>query len=428
MIIKRPEMKKISWLAWVLISVSGLPACGKNFHPASPNDISFQARAQRQCEKKICVTVAVPSPNETKRIFGVPLEAKGMQPIWVKVENNEKEDFYLLPGSIDPEYFSPNEVAYKFRLGFKGAGRKEMARYFNKISLDPYVAPGETSSGFEFTHLDRDRKEVSTVLISDKELRQFSFIIPVPGFKADYHEVDFDTLYSKEEITNYQNLKDLRHALEQFPCCTTKKGAPKGDAVNLVVIGEDEDVYPAFVRAGWRETEAKNKGTALRTLKAYLSRREYKYAPMSDLYLLGRKQDMGLQKPRETPHERNHLRLWLAPITFKGKPVWVGTISRDIGIMWTVKSPYLFITHKIDPDIDETREYLLQDLLGVQAVEAAGWVKGVGPVSIDNPRKDPMGNPYFTDGLRIVIFVSHKSVDIDEVDFLDWEEPPPPQR
>jgi hypothetical protein len=58
-------------------------------------------------------------------------------------------------------------------------------------------------------------------------------------------------------------------------------------------------------------------------------------------------------------HERNHLRLWLAPVKFRGKLVWVGQISRDIGVRFTRKT---IVTHKIDPDVDETRGFLVQDL------------------------------------------------------------------
>ena len=75
---------------------------------------------------------------------------------------------------------------------------------------------------------------------------------------------------------------------------------------------------------------------------------------MSDLYLFGRPQDLALQKARDNIHQRNHLRLWLSPMRYHGKQVWVGQISRDIGSRLTIHSP-TFTTHKIDPDVDEAR-------------------------------------------------------------------------
>lgn len=83
---------------------------------------------------------------------------------------------------------------------------------------------------------------------------------------------------------------------------------------------------------------------------------------------------MALQKGRRDVNQRNHMRLWLAPVTFQGQPVWVGQISRDIGVRLTRRT---ITTHKIDPAVDETRWYLLQDLFSPTVWPAsaswAGW-------------------------------------------------------
>ena len=42
------------------------------------------------------------------------------------------------------------------------------------------------------------------------------------------------------------------------------------------------------------------------------------------------------------------MRLWLAPFRFEDRPVWIGQVSRDIGVKITPKSPTL-TTHVIDP-------------------------------------------------------------------------------
>ncbi len=94
---------------------------------------------------------------------------------------------------------------------------------------------------------------------------------------------------------------------------------------------------------------------------------EYRYSPVSALYVYGRSQDIALQKVRESIHERNHLRLWLAPMRYEGKPVWIGQISRDIGVKWTLKGGVI-LTHKIDPDVDEARDYVHQNLWYSQGI------------------------------------------------------------
>ena len=93
----------------------------------------------------------------------------------------------------------------------------------------------------------------------------------------------------------------------------------------------------------------------------------------------------------------------MTSLRYEGKPVWIGQISRDIGVRFTKKT---ITTHKIDPDVDETREYLLEDLAYSQSLKAFGYVPGVGEAPFDEPRGNLTGDPYFTDGLRIVLFHS----------------------
>jgi len=148
--------------------------------------------------------------------------------------------------------------------------------------------------------------------------------------------------------------------------------------------------------------------------------RRYRYSPMSALYLYGRAQDVGLQKARQTVDERNHLRLWLSPMRYRGMPVYVGQISRDIGVKLTTKSPIL-TTHEIDPDVDEARDYLIQDLLESQKVAKIGFVAGVVAATPDNPRYNLTDSPYWTDGLRVVFVISEEPTALNEIEFFDWE-------
>ena len=141
---------------------------------------------------------------------------------------------------------------------------------------------------------------------------------------------------------------------------------------------------------------------------------------MSALYFYDRPQDVGLQKARQTVDERNHLRLWLSPMRYKGMPVYIGQISRDIGVKLTTKSPTL-TTHEIDPDIDEARDYLMQDLLESQKVAKIGLVEGVGKAKPENPRYNLTDSPYWTDGWRVVFVFSEEVIALDEVEFFDWK-------
>jgi hypothetical protein len=75
----------------------------------------------------------------------------------------------------------------------------------------------------------------------------------------------------------------------------------------------------------------------------------------------------------------------------------------------------------IDPGVDEVRNDLVQDLIYSQFVSRVGFVKGVGPVSRQEPRSTPSGGTYHTDGLRAVLFFDWEPVSIEQIEFLDWE-------
>ena len=115
--------------------------------------------------------------------------------------------------------------------------------------------------------------------------------------------------------------------------------------------------------------------------------------------------------------ERNHMRLWLAPIRYRGADVFVGQISRDIGVRFSSKT---LVTHAIDPDVDETRTYLAQDMLLSQSVSRGGYVGGVGRAAPEAPRYNYTEDPYFTDGLRLVIMFSRELRGLKDIEPLDW--------
>jgi hypothetical protein len=322
---------------------------------------------------------------------------------------------------IDPDYFSPLEVAYMHRSGLSKSEEEKMERHFHGHVIEPYSPPGETKSGFVFTPLDEGTKHFNVDLIGEgNRFLSFTFFVSVPGLKADHQKVDFYTLYAENEFVSH-DAESFREAMKSLPCCTTNKaGTEQGDPLNLVIIGKGEDMFRALIRAGWDETETIYGASAWKTSMSFLFGGRYRYSPISALHVFGRPQDIALQKARETIHERNHLRLWLAPMLFEGKLVWLGQISRDIGVRWTTKT---IMTHKIDPDVDETRDFLLQDLLYSQGVEKFGYVKGVGKAPIGVPRGNLTGDPYFTDGLRVVLWVSGEPVGFADVEFVEWEIP-----
>ena len=113
---------------------------------------------------------------------------------------------------------------------------------------------------------------------------------------------------------------------------------------------------------------------------------------------------------------------WYTPMRFEGKPVFVGQVSRDIGVRFTTET-WPPVTHKIDPDVDEARNGLIEDLLCSQMLAKVGFVKGVGPATSSRPRANLTGDPYFTDGFRVVLFLERGPISMNQIVDLDWEKP-----
>ena len=283
------------------------------------------------------------------------------------------------------------------------------------------MPPGGQSSGFIFSVLDEGTKAFNVDVIGNSALVTFTFFIPVPGLRIDHTTVDWQNLYPADEYVDLSR-DELIERLESTICCVRdKKNEAMGDPLNLIVIGDPDDIYYAFIRAGWDETETIYKGSAWKTMKSFVSGGEYRYSPVSALYVFNRPQDVAFQRARSNIHERNHLRLWMSSALYEGKPVWIGQISRDIGVRFTKKT---ITTHKIDPDVDETREFLLENLVYAQALKKFAYVEGVEAASMDQPRGNLTGDPYFTDGYRLVLWVTSQPVDLSDLEFEYWRVPP----
>jgi hypothetical protein len=402
-------------LFWVAVVVA---ACA-SYRPQPIESVPFQERAQTQTLGKVKVTVAVLSDEESHAVFGVKLAKKKIQPVWLRIENRDDEPHWLLPVSVDPDYYAPLEAAHKARLTWQGSANEAMRVDFDAKAIKLRVDPGTVSEGFVYTNLDKGVKAVNVDLLNETGIGRLVFVFRIPGLNVDFEEVDFDGIYDADDYIDV-DAKELRKALEALPRAVLgKPGGREGDPINLVVVGEGRGMLAAFARRGWDVTETKHGASVWRTMWAYIFGYRYRYSPISPLYVFDRPQDVGLQKARATIHERNHLRLWLSPYRYKETDVWVGQISRDIGVKFTFKSPTI-ATHKIDSDVDESRTYLLQDLLYSGHLSAFTFVKGAEAASRDEPRENYTGDEYFTDGLRLVVFLRSGETAIEEVRWLDW--------
>ncbi len=260
-----------------------------------------------------------------------------------------------------------------------------------RLAFHNPVLPGQTVSGYVLTNLSEGAKLVQLDLVASGKAQN----VFVPHGRARLlRRLSCQRGFSARDLSAGKNRR--LYGGRRFSCRTRsasllrdqRDGSKNGDPLNLVIVGGLDDAFPALVRRGWSPTEQKWSGAIMKTITSALSGDRYVNAPVSDLYLFGRPQDLALQKARDTIHQRNHLRLWLSPMRYHGKPVWVGQISRDIGVRLTFHSP-TFTTHKIDPDVDEARTALTEDMAYSQNLQKIGFVNGVGAALAKRPEREP---------------------------------------
>jgi hypothetical protein len=394
--------------------ITGLVLLGcASFNPQPLNDRPFRERATVQTKNGVRVLAAVLSAEETQSVFGLSLYKKGIQPVWLEIENNSQRRMWFAPLSVDRDYFSPLEVAYLYHAGHTKAAKQNLDRFFYRHAMGKTINPQTVRSGFVFTNLEMGTKAFNVeVLGEDQQVRSFTFLIPVGDFKVDYRKVDFEKLFADHEKSDVDSPEALKRLIEALPCCTTgADGTRNADPINVVIVGKGADILYALLRSGWDETAAADAYDPLAQLPW-----EFRHQPVMPLYLFNRVQDAAFRKSRSTLNERNQLRLWLSPYTTNGQQVWVGQISRII-------RPVAIEKFSIEPDVDEARDYLLQDLWYAQGLLRYGYIRLSEMAPLSDPRKGLHGDDYFTDGMCLVVWVSNEPISLDQVQFEPWEKP-----
>lgn len=187
-----------------------------------------------------------------------------------------------------------------------------------------------------------------------------------------------------------------------------------GDPVNLAFLGDETDLHAAMAAAGWTRADEVSWASGWRIVMSTLSRRSYDEAPVSPLFLFGRKQDFAYQQEVEgNPAKRHHVRFWRTPegwLLPGGRRVdWLaaGTFDRAVGFsLFTLQ-----ITHKIDADIDVERDHIVRTL---RAGDAAVRVDVIEDFSTGYHSRNGGGDTIRTDG------------DLPVVDVRRVVEAPPP--
>ncbi|HEX8032707.1 MAG TPA: LssY C-terminal domain-containing protein [Ktedonobacterales bacterium] len=191
------------------------------------------------------------------------------------------------------------------------------------------------------------------------------------------------------------------HPLTNF----TRNGKPS-DPINLRIVATESQLATAFVAAGWYRADEIRLITALRISVSAILGAKYSTAPVSNLYLFGRPQDIAFQRPGSNVRMRDHVRFWESGEHSRdGRPIWVGAATEDVDV--EISPTTHLPTHKIGADVDEERALVVRDLVATGWVINRAWATGFGE---ETHLKNASGDEYFTDGKIAVLTLANVPV------------------
>ncbi len=194
-------------------------------------------------------------------------------------------------------------------------------------------------------------------------------------------------------------------AIDASPRITETSDHHPGDPLNVALVGTKEQLEAIMKAAGWYEASALGLKSDLKIgIDTVLSRPDAE-APVSSLYLFGRKEDIAFEQPvGDNPRHRHHVRFWKLPEPSQGgRPVWIGSAVYDshVGFSRTTGQ----ITHVTAPDVDKERDYLFECLEKSGDLESHDVITGF---HTQLSGKNGGGDPWHTDGDLYVGVISDK--------------------
>jgi len=180
-------------LAVMLAQIAAVLAGCASFVPSHVEDTAFERHAVSKEKSNVRVTVAVLTARESQDYFGVPLESKEIQAVWLKVENRNDYNLYIVPRSTDPNYYSAYEAAYVNHRPFARRSNEAMDQFFQRSRIKLRVPANRTNTEFLFTNLSEGTKFVNIEMVHDLGAIRDGFFFQLPNGAFDYEESRVDS-------------------------------------------------------------------------------------------------------------------------------------------------------------------------------------------------------------------------------------------
>lgn len=183
-----------------------------------------------------------------------------------------------------------------------------------------------------------------------------------------------------------------------YPNISHTKSGAAGDPINILFVGRKDQIMQSFHRAGWLIPDPITTRSSMRIAMDSLAHRRYPTAPVSNLYVYGRVQDLAFEKPTTDVQNRGHIRIWKTDEFIGGQPVWVGAATYDSGI--ELSSTNHLPTHHIIPTVDLERNTVGADLATTDLVRKEAYAALTPPIFF---ARNGGGDYYESDGNILVI-------------------------
>jgi hypothetical protein len=187
-----------------------------------------------------------------------------------------------------------------------------------------------------------------------------------------------------------------RHpAFDDLPRITRTGSDIPGDPLNVALVGTEVEVKKIMLAVKWYPADPLTLRSCLEIAEASVLKRAYDDAPVSSLYLFGRKQDLAFEQPvGNSPRHRHHVRFWRTDqVGPEDRPIWIGSAAYDEHVGFSKKTGQ--ITHVTAPDIDAERDYLFRDLTTTGDLTEVYFIDDFHTVLSG---RNGGGDPWHTDG------------------------------
>ena len=178
----------------------------------------------------------------------------------------------------------------------------------------------------------------------------------------------------------------------------TADGHP-GDPINIALVGTRTQIVRAMATIGWYSANPITFRSSFRIVADSALRRPDDQAPVSSLFLFGRKQDLAFEQPvGNSPRQRHHVRFWRSNEMEDDRPLWLGaaTFDRSVGLSHTTGE----VTHHIGPKVDAERDRIAEQLEKADWAEEIYWHDNFHH-QLDG--RNGGGDPWHTDGRLAVV-------------------------